>query len=443
MCTPRRSLRDLWPAAALVLLSAFAAGSALAWSGWTVQSSPVATNLSGVDFVDPSRGWICGAGGVILHTTDGGEHWQQQASGTTQCLRAISFADSLEGYAVGCNWIILHTTDGGTTWQNSYESGMATPWNAVQAMAPGELRFVGDDFGSPLLHGALCHSSNGGASWSTHSVSCSDPPHTCTTVLRALSLIDAQNIVVAGGLTLYSGSTLGTAYRSTDGGATFDELFAQWYYEKPCSGVRFLDPLLGFIACGQAGRTTDGGTNWTWQDPGIMVTQLSFVDAERGWMVGTAGGIVRTTDGGTTWTVQTSGTAQNLNAVKFLDGSVGTAVGNNGTILHTINGGEVDAAVDEPMGPAGYRLLAGTPNPFTADTRISYDLKARAEIRLAVYDASGRWVKTLDHGLKAPGRHEASWNGADASARPAPSGVYFVRLSGPAGSCGQRVLIAR
>lgn len=82
--------------------------------------------------------------------------------------------------------------------------------------------------------------------------------------------------------------------------------------------------------------------NWKAQTSGTVVelSDVSFVDARHGWVVGDGGLVLRTEDGGTTWNTQNSGTAQGLLAVCFANLGFGCAVGYNGTILTTNNGGQ-------------------------------------------------------------------------------------------------------
>jgi flagellar hook assembly protein FlgD len=62
--------------------------------------------------------------------------------------------------------------------------------------------------------------------------------------------------------------------------------------------------------------------------------------------------------------------------------------------------------------------------------RIRYTLPAdAASVTLAVYDLSGRRVRTLVDGPIPAGSHEAFWNGMSDSGNPAPAGVYFYRLA--------------
>jgi photosystem II stability/assembly factor-like uncharacterized protein len=68
-----------------------------------------------ITFVNATHGWICGAGGLVMHTTDGGFTWQRQTSGTIDQLERIRFTDTQRGWAVGLG-IMIRTTNGGQTW---------------------------------------------------------------------------------------------------------------------------------------------------------------------------------------------------------------------------------------------------------------------------------------------------------------------------------------
>ncbi len=79
--------------------------------------------------------------------------------------------------------------------------------------------------------------------------------------------------------------------------------------------------------------------------------------------------------------------------------------------------------------PLSFRLLPNTPNPFSESTLIRYDLPQSAEVTLAIYDLSGRRVRTLlSSAVRAPGGHEARWGGRDDTGSAVASGVYFVKL---------------
>jgi hypothetical protein len=85
--------------------------------------------------------------------------------------------------------------------------------------------------------------------------------------------------------------------------------------------------------------------------------------------------------------------------------------------------------VGAPSGPALRPALHDArPNPFNPRTTVAFDLPRDTAARLRIYDLRGALVRTLvDAGL-ARGRHQADWDGRDASGREVASGSYFARL---------------
>ncbi len=74
-------------------------------------------------------------------------------------------------------------------------------------------------------------------------------------------------------------------------------------------------------------------------------------------------------------------------------------------------------------------LEAPVPNPFNPSTKLSFTLDREQQAELAVYDVSGRKVRTLLSGRCCAGRTEIEWNGCGDGGRPLASGVYFARLT--------------
>jgi photosystem II stability/assembly factor-like uncharacterized protein len=96
-------------------------------SSWTPLVSGTSQNLHHIRFqynylsgTNPNRydtGFVVGAGGVILKSTNKGVSWTQLASGTTRDLYASWFADnSPTGFVVGDSGTILRTSNRGVTW---------------------------------------------------------------------------------------------------------------------------------------------------------------------------------------------------------------------------------------------------------------------------------------------------------------------------------------
>lgn len=94
-----------------------------------------------------------------------------------------------------------------------------------------------------------------------------------------------------------------------------------------------------------------------------------------------------------------------------------------------VGGSTVDVPSFEPDGFA----LAAAPNPMRVSTRLRFRLATAATTRLEVLDVAGRVVRVvLDRTALPAGPHEVIWDGRDATGAPAPAGLYFARLVGPA-----------
>ncbi len=116
---------------------------------WRQVPAPTSVSLTSVAFANGRDGWVAGHAGIVLHTTDGGEHWTRQLDGTTAAaltardvapvrtklgpalrklagelvadgadapLLAVHCFDARRVMLAGANGLLLQTGDGGTTW---------------------------------------------------------------------------------------------------------------------------------------------------------------------------------------------------------------------------------------------------------------------------------------------------------------------------------------
>ena len=74
-------------------------------------------------------------------------------------------------------------------------------------------------------------------------------------------------------------------------------------------------------------------------------------------------------------------------------------------------------------------LVSCSPNPFNPRARIVLRSAVQGEVDLALYDVTGRRMRTLLGGTAAAGEHAVLFDGRDDEGRALPSGIYFVRLS--------------
>jgi len=78
--------------------------------------------------------------------------------------------------------------------------------------------------------------------------------------------------------------------------------------------------------------------------------------------------------------------------------------------------------------PLEFGLLLPVPQPFSASVRLVYGLAKAGNANLAIFDASGRRVKTLTDGEQKAGEWSITWDGTDDSRRMLPRGTYFCQL---------------
>jgi len=101
----------------------------------------------------------------------------------------------------------------------------------------------------------------------------------------------------------------------------------------------------------------------------------------------------------------------------------------------TVTTGRIDSGVNEwycegGFGtdnneiPSEYTLTDSYPNPFNAQTSISFDVPTASKVSLEVYNIMGQKVATLVNGNVEAGTHTVFWDAGDYS-----SGIYFYKLT--------------
>lgn len=101
------------------------------------------------------------------------------------------------------------------------------------------------------------------------------------------------------------------------------------------------------------------------------------------------------------------------------------------------------AVENSPPLPVVFELGQNSPNPFNAQTAISYQLPRAGEVELIIYNIAGQRVKELVARKQSAGRHQILWNGTDDAGRPVGSGVYFYRLSTDTWARTRRMLLLK
>ena len=98
--------------------------------------------------------------------------------------------------------------------------------------------------------------------------------------------------------------------------------------------------------------------------------------------------------------------------------------------------------------PKETELLANYPNPFNPETWIPYRLAEDADVKLTIYDPSGRVVRSLDVGHRVAAVYESRskaiyWDGRNEFSEQVASGVYFYHLNAGSYSATRKMIILK
>ena len=92
---------------------------------------------------------------------------------------------------------------------------------------------------------------------------------------------------------------------------------------------------------------------------------------------------------------------------------------------------------------ARFALLDIQPNPIHGAADLGFQLPERAQLRLGLYDASGRLVRTLADGWYDAGAHQIRWDGRDGVGKQAGSVVYYYRMTAGGFTATKSVVLVR
>ena len=79
--------------------------------------------------------------------------------------------------------------------------------------------------------------------------------------------------------------------------------------------------------------------------------------------------------------------------------------------------------------PRKITLHQNYPNPFNGKTAIDFNLSFQSNVKLDIFDISGRNVNTILNEVMPAGRHRTSWNGKNNGGIDEGSGMYFYRIN--------------
>ena len=344
--------------------------------------------------------------GELLKSTNSGYTWDIIYTGASGSILSISFIDYINGFFV-TPYYVFKTSDGGNSWFQVYHS---TTYLTSINMVTANLVYIcgsGSTFKKTI---------NGGIDWLD--VNLGSP----LTNFRKILFLNQQT----GFLLLQnSNGTTPSVFKTINGGVNWTG------YNGPNNGfdIYFLDVNTGFTtgANGEIFRTTNGGINWVSNSYTTTSTlnSISFVNNNTGYIVGYSSILLKTTNCGINWyEIPTGLKAYNgsLYGVTSRNGFA-TFVGEYGIIKSTNDVHQVSVRNDFKEIPRSYLLHQNYPNPFNPATKIKFDVMRLGDVKIVVYDITGRVIQTLVNERLQPGTYETLFNGSQLT-----SGVYFYRL---------------
>jgi len=78
--------------------------------------------------------------------------------------------------------------------------------------------------------------------------------------------------------------------------------------------------------------------------------------------------------------------------------------------------------------PLDFSLKQNYPNPFNPSTTITFDLSKDSNVKISIYDTSGRLIRELVDHTMTVGSQTINWDGKDESGNPVSGGVYLYNL---------------
>jgi photosystem II stability/assembly factor-like uncharacterized protein len=376
---------------------------------WTAETSGTTGFLTAVSAVSPAVAYAVGQNGTIVRTTNGGVTWTKLTSPmpADEEVTDVDFVTSSTGYAIGAANAILKTTDGGATWSGTSFLGFTYPPKLLTLSAPDatHARVGGYDtdggFSYDSYYSIVLGTDDGTKWWSSAPMAAGDYGHGVT----GISFPDANHgwaVTIDGDFTI-----------TTDGGGNWAAPL-HVVGVSSFSDVNFCDTANGWAvgqdssyAAGFVMHTTDGGQSWNRQAQSEIaaaaigeVEAICAVSPSVAWAVGGPGYVLHTTDGGATWSVEQP-TTQDLNDVSFVDADTGWIVGAGGTVMRHGLALPVDKVKPVTKALAAAKVKRG--KTATLKYRV-VDASGAATVVIKIKNRAGKVKKTLALGVQPCGR---------------------------------------
>ena len=232
---------------------------------WQLARVPTIATLTGVYFPDELHGWAVGHDAVILHSEDGGLRWTKQYQGPDLQVSFLDvcFLDAQTGFVAGAYGQFLATSDGGRTWTQRPVITEDFFLNRVSRGSDGTLYLAGE-------HGTLLRSRDRGATW---------------TPIRTPYDGSFYGILPLGPKTLLAHGLRGSLYRSADDGDTW-QVVPQDQRVLFATAVRLRSGIIVAAGQARSFAVSrDDGRSFSSWAPGLTTPVAELVEAPDGTLL--------------------------------------------------------------------------------------------------------------------------------------------------------------
>jgi photosystem II stability/assembly factor-like uncharacterized protein len=303
-------------------------------------------------FLNADLGWYVNGGGKIYKTIDGGKTWIEKLSQPGTFFRTVGFVNEKIGFAgnIGIDYFpgvtdttpLYMTDDGGDTWRavSSIEGPTVKGLCAIDVLHTKLINSGVLDSRTVIHAGGpafLLRSMDGGKSWKSQDVSAH------TKMILDVKFFDENRGFIMGASDTDTEKSNAIIIATQDGGATWKKVYQSnrpfeitWKASFPTRDTGYVtiqnyNPDKA-ISQRYVAKTTDGGATWNEiplvNDHAVRQFGVGFADEKIGW-IGTTTGGYQTIDGGTTWmSVTDMGRASNkVRIIRDGNGFVAYAIG--------------------------------------------------------------------------------------------------------------------
>lgn len=105
----------------------------------------------------------------------------------------------------------------------------------------------------------------------------------------------------------------------------------------------------------------------------------------------------------------------------------GTNLVNNTRTLYSYEGLQLSAESDTGI-PTDFELGQNFPNPFNPSTTITFNLSEETNVKISIYDMTGRLTRELVDQSMAVGKRTINWDGKDDAGNSVSGGIYLYNI---------------